>query len=393
MRKLLPTSLIRFACFAIMVTLVGCSSKSTDDDVVSDDLIPPAAVSDLRITDVAPTSLTLKWTAPGDDDTSGWVESYDLRGALETITEANFAAAVKVDIEILPLMAGTTQEVTINELDPSTTYYFALKSSDELGNVSGISNCAHATCPQEQVIEIPDPVLQQLIRAAVARPSGDIRLSDMLKLIDIGGNDMGIATISGLEYATNLKIANLLGNQITDLTPLSNLTQLEALNITANGLTDISDISGLTNLVQLGIGQNQLTDISVVANMPRMRSLAIHDNPQLSHLSPIDDLDSLTDINLGSLGLTNLDVVAGKKSLWLLIAGGNNLSDISALADLPALRSVYLAYSQVTDLAPLVANASFATGAELDVRGNPLSQVATDEQIPALQARGVTVTF
>ena len=39
-----------------------------------------------------------------------------------------------------PSGAGTTQTVTVNGLTASTNYYFAIKTYDEAGNASGISN-------------------------------------------------------------------------------------------------------------------------------------------------------------------------------------------------------------------------------------------------------------
>lgn len=45
----------------------------------------------------------------------------------------------------------------------------------------------------------------------------------------------------------------------------------------------------------------------------------------------------------------------------------------------------------IVDLAPLVTNADFGTGDRIWLAGNPLSQVALDEQVPALRDRGVVV--
>jgi len=390
LRILLRSSLMGITA----ILLIGCASKGTDDvEGEPDDTTPPATVSDLRVAATTPTSITLQWTAPGDDDTSGYAMSYDLRGSYETITEANFASAVQITVDHQPLPPGVTEEIDLNDLDPEQTYYFALKTADDAGNVSGMSNCAHATCPAEQIIQIPDPVLQQLVRDAVGRPTGDLRLSDMLKLIDIGGNDMEIGSVSGLEYATNLRIVNLLGNHITDLTPLVNLPNLEGLNITGNGLTDVSVLSSLTGLLQLGIGQNQLTDISVVSNMPHLRSLSIHQNPQLTDLTPIDDLDSLTEINIDGLGLTDLSPISSKVTLEVISANSNQITGIPELASLPNLRAVFLMFCQVTDLSPLLDNTDFADGDRLAIRFNPLSETAINEQIPALEARGVIVDY
>ena len=72
-----------------------------------------------------------------------------------------------------------------------------------------------------------------------------------LEVLDTPINDpvRQITSITGLEYAVNLKELNLDYNKITDLSPISNLTKLEKLNISYNkGLESISCLSVLTNL-------------------------------------------------------------------------------------------------------------------------------------------------
>ncbi len=103
------------------------------------DTTPPAAVTNLSITGSDTTSLTVSWTAPGDDGTSGTATAYDLRRSTAPITSANFSAAAAVTAPA-PTAAGTTQGVTVTGLAPATTYYFAMKTRDEVPNWSGMSN-------------------------------------------------------------------------------------------------------------------------------------------------------------------------------------------------------------------------------------------------------------
>jgi hypothetical protein len=88
----------------------------------------------------------LTWTAPGDDGTNGIATQYDLRYKVGSmVTESNFAQATTVIGEPEPLPAGTTQSCTVTGLSYGTTYYFALKTADERGNWSAISNIAIRT--------------------------------------------------------------------------------------------------------------------------------------------------------------------------------------------------------------------------------------------------------
>ncbi len=95
---------------------------------------------------VTETSVTLGWTAPGDDSTTGRATRYDLRWANTPITDAStFAAATVVDPVVAPGPAGSLESFTIGGLTPATAYWFALVTVDEAGNRSVLSNVAQAT--------------------------------------------------------------------------------------------------------------------------------------------------------------------------------------------------------------------------------------------------------
>ena len=106
------------------------------------DTVAPAAVSDLAVTVVSSDSITLSWTAPGDDSNDGTAAAYDLRyttaGAM-TADEA-FNAAARAQGVTVPQAAGTAETFTIIGLMPGTTYFFAIKTADAAGNISGLSN-------------------------------------------------------------------------------------------------------------------------------------------------------------------------------------------------------------------------------------------------------------
>jgi hypothetical protein len=87
-----------------------------------------------------PDTLTLAWTAPGDDGSVGQATTYDVRLSTSPITDANFTAATSVPGVPSPAISGTRQKVVVRGLTRGTTYYFALKSTDDAGNVSAISN-------------------------------------------------------------------------------------------------------------------------------------------------------------------------------------------------------------------------------------------------------------
>lgn len=115
---------------------------------------PPSGITDLAVIGgtgpgLQQATLVVQWTAPGDDATVGTAASYDLRYATAPITGATFATATASATAIAPAAAGTRQQYTLTGLSPGVKYYVAIKSTDDRGNVSALSNVATSTTPDE----------------------------------------------------------------------------------------------------------------------------------------------------------------------------------------------------------------------------------------------------
>jgi len=109
------------------------------------DETPPSDISNLSTSNPSQNSVNLSWTAPGDDGNSGTASSYDIRYSTVSIDDSNWGSATQISGEPNPSSAGSSESMTISGLSSSTTYYFAIKTSDEVPNISGLSNVASAT--------------------------------------------------------------------------------------------------------------------------------------------------------------------------------------------------------------------------------------------------------
>jgi hypothetical protein len=107
------------------------------------DVISPEATTDLLL-DVGKNTAAMSWTAPGDDEDIGTADTYDLRYSTSTITSLNFASATQIATGA-PEAAGTPECAEKGGLASCTTYYFALKTRDEAGNWSAMSNVVSST--------------------------------------------------------------------------------------------------------------------------------------------------------------------------------------------------------------------------------------------------------
>ncbi len=110
----------------------------------------PSAITNLATPTVTSSTVTLQWTSPGDDGNVGTATTYDIRYATVPITDANWTGASQASGEPVPAVAGTSQSYTITNLNPTTTYYFAMRTADEVPNWSTLSNVASTTTGAEQ---------------------------------------------------------------------------------------------------------------------------------------------------------------------------------------------------------------------------------------------------
>ncbi|MGH7595038.1 MAG: Ig-like domain-containing protein [bacterium] len=130
------------------IMINGNTNNGVDEFYCIDtrDLKAPAKVSDLLISAATYSTLTLEWTAPGDDNFDGKATSYDLRYSTAPITSDNdFASATPVPESIEPGPGGALERLTVGGLESGKTYHFAIKARDDQDNLSPLSNDASST--------------------------------------------------------------------------------------------------------------------------------------------------------------------------------------------------------------------------------------------------------
>ncbi len=90
--------------------------------------------------DVTPTSITITWTSPGDNDTLGTAALYDIRYSTISINSGNWYGCSQAASEPAPQPCGNQESFTITNLVPDTWYFIAIMTADEASNWSGLSN-------------------------------------------------------------------------------------------------------------------------------------------------------------------------------------------------------------------------------------------------------------
>jgi Leucine-rich repeat (LRR) protein len=116
------------------------------------------------------------------------------------------------------------------------------------------------------------------------------------------------------EIPANSQSLNLEGNQISDLTPLSELTDLHTLYLHNNQINDLTPLSGLKNLEMLWLINNQIDDITPLNGLTNLVFLDLTRN-QITDLTPLNRLTNLYDLNLSINQINNLTPLSNMTSL------------------------------------------------------------------------------
>ena len=220
-----------------------------------------------------------------------------------------------------------------------------------------------------------------------------------------------VASLAGLEFASNLVELRLQRNVVDDLSPLAELASLSVLRLGHNRVTDIAPLAELP-LTYLDLAGNAVSDLSPLARLASLTELAMTGSG-VSDLSPLAGLPSLTRLWLGANAIADVSPLAGLRSLTQLDLGdnaiddvsslgeltslvylglySNAISDVSALRAMTSLREAYLANNRISDISALVANDGLGEGDYVELQGNPIACGAQAEHVKLLRDRGVNV--
>src|SRR5262245_10719247 len=110
--------------------------------------------------------------------------------------------------------------------------------------LTGLVSATHA-----QLISIPDPGLNAIVRRTLQKFDGPLTAQDLLDLTNLDANCwMCVGSLNGLEAAHNLKTLGLAFNGLNDFTSLAGLTNLTTLDLSGNQVTNFSFLNELTSL-------------------------------------------------------------------------------------------------------------------------------------------------
>jgi hypothetical protein len=165
------------------------------------------------------------------------------------------------------------------------------------------SPCIDAGAPAgaglDEPVDFADAHLKMAVENALYLP--DPTATDMLGLVELvcpsyGSYDQ-IASLTGLEYAVNLRALNLSNHRIRSVSALSGLTGLRVVTVLGNQISNIAPLAGLHQLETLDLEQNRVYTIAALSGLSRLKEVGLHRN-YVADISPLTNLHALTWLDL-----------------------------------------------------------------------------------------------
>lgn len=225
-------------------------------------------------------------------------------------------------------------------------------------------------------VSFQDEQLEQAIKEILKKDeNAAVTQKDMQSLTLVDLSRRGIKSIQGLQYASNLKYVDLSDNEIDDITPLKSLTKIRELDIADNQIASIQDLSAMTDLEMLIVSQNQISSIDVIKQLGRLHTFEANDNQisditalsmateltwlqlngnQIAKIQPLSKLTKLKNLELASNRFSDLSPLKTlSKSLTSLNIGSNGISDLRALEGMTQMIALSAENNQIKKLDPL----------------------------------------
>lgn len=294
---------------------------------------------------------------------------------------------------------------------------------------------------EDYVIQWKDSAMEQGVRKAIGKFSGDIYYSDVKNLKDLDCFGLGVRTLQDLEHMRNLTHLGMALNYLDDSqwVYIKNLTKMEYLDLAMNKfqtipegafvnmpslieicldtndlrtiqpgafrgqenlesllleenyrLTSIGEVRTLANLQDLFMNDTAVSDISPLTNLTKLDYIRMEGCP-VSDLTPLANKTELTHLNLGNRSgkgqISDISPLQSCHKLYWLELRGNQVQDISALAGKSELHLLDLRQNQVRDISALSGCPTLDMLNIDDNQVNSLAPLAKAEKLVSLYAR------
>ena len=183
---------------------------------------------------------------------------------------------------------GTNYVATITPVHDGTVSFNVAadvaQDADNKGNTAATEQTVDVSIPE--TVWMPDANLRTLVRNTMGIKPGfslsqvKIRRITVTSLNKVVSNPFDpalpkVRNLKGLEYALHLKNLTLRGHRhISDLTPLQHL-RLESLDVDNNNISNLTPLESMTSLTSLSVQSHRISNLTPLQNLTNLRTLVL----------------------------------------------------------------------------------------------------------------------
>ena len=186
-----------------------------------------------------------------------------------------------------------------------------------------------------EVVYFPDINLKLAVYETLnLKPDHFLTPSDMLNLTHLylsSFNISNVKSLTGLEYATNLKHLDISNNIVTNCDIISDLSNLEYLYFNDCEISNISFVSNLKKLSFIEAKKNKIKDIYHMENLTNLSYVNFSFN-EISDASPLINNKNLNQLFLDNNKISDVSFLSSLPSILFLSLNSNSIYDISPMA-------------------------------------------------------------
>ncbi|WP_373522166.1 leucine-rich repeat domain-containing protein [Aquiflexum sp.] len=281
----------------------------------------------------------------------------------------------------------------------STIKYWAIALSVAVFSFSCSDEDDPNIMPEDEVVNFEDELLAGFIRTDLKiGANNDITVGELLKLTELNIANTQVASLAGLEKATNLEVLNANLTNVENLTPVANLTKLKELylmnlNLQGQGAAILDFVQNLNALEILDLRETPTTDISRLAGKSSLKHLNLRQS-FVSDLSPLTGMTQFEYLNFNRCGnIKDITPLNGMVNLYYLSLRNAEVGDeqFKQFSQYTKLVESNIRNTGITDITPLVAvfeaggftqalSDQFQNKISLDLQNNQISNPCVIEQ-------------
>ncbi len=178
-----------------------------------------------------------------------------------------------------------------------------------------------------------DANLEKEVRFKLKKPDGPLTPGDLANVRSIDLTKYG--PVDELNPCVMPKFTGLhdffaKGDDLEDLTPISELSTLISLRVTSTSLKKLDALKKLVHMDRLDLSHTGVTDLTVVALMTDLTELSLDGSP-VSDLKPLEKLTKLEKVSLANTAVKDVSPLKNCKNLSKLDISGTPATDYSML--------------------------------------------------------------